>query len=56
VVEDAIQYFTALENNIDYIVTRNTNDYYKSLIQVITPTELLNKIEIEKDFTKLPKP
>ena len=43
--EDAIQYFTALENNIDYIVTRNTNDYIKSIIPIITPTELLIKIE-----------
>ena len=46
--EDAIQYFTASENGIDCIITRNVNDYNKSLISVYTPTELLNILEIEK--------
>ena len=39
--EDAIQYFTAMENNIDCIITRNIKDYKKSVIPVYTPTELL---------------
>jgi predicted nucleic acid-binding protein len=39
--EDAIQYFTALENSIDCIITRNVNDYKKSTIPIYTPTELL---------------
>ena len=43
--EDAIQYFTALSNGIDYIITRNVKDYSDLLIPAITPTELLNKIE-----------
>ena len=45
--EDAIQYFTALENNIDCIITRNTKDYIKSSIPVYTPTELLFIMEKE---------
>jgi predicted nucleic acid-binding protein len=43
--EDAIQYFTAMENNMDCITTRNVNDYKKALIPVYTPTELLEIIE-----------
>jgi len=39
--EDAIQYFTAIENTMDCIITRNVNDYKKSIIPVYTPTELL---------------
>jgi len=39
--EDAIQYFTATENNMDCIITRNVCDYKKSIIPVYTPTELL---------------
>ena len=45
--EDAIQYFTAIENNMDCIITRNVNDYKKSIIPVYTPTELLKQIEIK---------
>ncbi|MDR0301119.1 MAG: PIN domain-containing protein [Treponema sp.] len=43
--EDAVQYFTAVENNMDCIITRNINDYKKSTIQVYTPTEFLKIIE-----------
>jgi len=39
--EDAVQYYTAIENNMDCIITRNTKDYKKSTIPVYTPTELL---------------
>ena len=41
--EDAIQYFTAMENNMDCIITRNVSDYKKSIIPVYTPKELLKK-------------
>jgi predicted nucleic acid-binding protein len=44
--EDAIQYFTAIENNMDCIITRNVDDYKKSIIPIYTPTELLKQIEI----------
>jgi predicted nucleic acid-binding protein len=46
--EDAIQYFTALENKIDFIITRNVADYKNSVIPVYTPSELLNIIDIDK--------
>ena len=39
--EDAVQYFTAAENKMDYIITRNTEDYKKSAIKVYTPTQYL---------------
>lgn len=41
--EDAVQYFTALEGDFDYFLTRNKKDY-KSIshsIEVISPTEFL---------------
>jgi predicted nucleic acid-binding protein len=40
--EDSVQYFTAIHNKIDYIITRNTTDYKKSTIPVYTPTEFLS--------------
>jgi len=39
--EDAIQYYTALENKIDCLITRNKKDYKKSLIIVCTAEEYL---------------
>ncbi|GHV20526.1 PIN domain-containing protein [Spirochaetia bacterium] len=46
--EDAVQYYTAVENKIDYILTRNTEDYKKSAIKVYTPSEYLKIKEIQK--------
>jgi predicted nucleic acid-binding protein len=46
--EDSVQYFTAIQNKIDYIITRNAEDYKKSIIPVYTPTEFLKMIEIRK--------
>jgi len=43
--EDAIQYFTAIENSMDCITTRNVDDYKKSTIPVYTPRELLKQSE-----------
>ena len=43
--EDAIQYYTALENKMDYIITRNVGDYKKSILPVYSPTELLEIIK-----------
>ena len=43
--EDAIQYFTAVENNMDCIITRNVKDYQNSIIPVYTPMELLGKLK-----------
>jgi predicted nucleic acid-binding protein len=40
--EDSIQYFSAVENRkIDVIITRNTKDYKKSDISVMTPGDYL---------------
>jgi predicted nucleic acid-binding protein len=40
--EDALQYFSAAKNgNIEVIVTRNTKDYKKSAIGVMTPEQVL---------------
>jgi predicted nucleic acid-binding protein len=39
--EDAIQYFTAINNRINVIITRNKADYKKSKISVLTAEEFL---------------
>lgn len=40
--EDAIQYYTAKSNKIDYIVTRNLKEYKTSDIKALTADQLLN--------------
>ena len=40
--EDAIQYYTAIENDMDCIITRNKSDYKKSKIPVYTAEEYLD--------------
>ncbi len=39
--EDAIQYYTALENNINYLITRNVKDYRRAKISVMTAVDFL---------------
>ncbi len=39
--EDAIQYYIALENNLDIILTRNLKDFKKSKLPVLTAKEYL---------------
>jgi predicted nucleic acid-binding protein len=46
--EDAVQYFTAVENKMDYIITRNVEDYKKSAIKVYTPSQYLKIKELQK--------
>jgi len=41
--EDSIQYFTAVNNRLDIIITRNKNDFKKSEIPVLTAKEFLRK-------------
>lgn len=41
--EDAIQYHTALENEIDIIITRNKKDFKNSKLPVMTAKEYLKK-------------
>jgi predicted nucleic acid-binding protein len=39
--EDAIQYFTAKENGVDILITRNTKDYKKADIKIASAEEFL---------------
>ena len=43
--EDAIQYFTAVNNGITLIITRNKADYKRSKIDVLTAEEFLKSLE-----------
>jgi predicted nucleic acid-binding protein len=40
--EDAIQYFSALQNEIDVLLTRNLKDYRKAQITVLTAQDFIN--------------
>jgi predicted nucleic acid-binding protein len=42
--EDAIQYFTAVNNGITLIITRNKTDYKRSKIDVLTAEEFLKSL------------
>jgi len=48
-VEDAIQYFTALQNkSVEYFITRNIKDYLKysnTPLPVLTPFQFLRSIK-----------
>ncbi len=41
--EDAIQYYTALENKLSVIITRNKKDFKTSKLPVLTAKEYLNR-------------
>lgn len=43
--EDATQHRSAIDEQADCIVTRNTKDYKDSIIEVLTPNEFFIKIE-----------
>jgi len=43
--EDGLQYFSALENNIDIIITRNLKDFENSKIPVMTARQFNEIIE-----------
>ena len=40
--EDSIQYYTALNHKIDFIITRNVKDYKNANMNVVTPFEYIN--------------
>jgi len=44
-LEDAIQYFSALEADIDLIVTRDVANYEERKIRILTPAEAFDTIE-----------
>ena len=39
--EDALQYFSAVENQCEYIITRNIEDYKTAEIKVLVPGEFI---------------
>lgn len=39
--EDGLQYFSAIENNLDIIITRNLKDFKKSKLPVMTAKQFL---------------
>ena len=41
--EDAIQYYTALDNKLDIVITRNKKDFKSSKLPVFTAKEYLNR-------------
>jgi len=43
--EDAIQYYTAIENDQDIIITRNQQDFKESKIPVMTAGEFIKSIK-----------
>ena len=45
-IEDAMQYYTALQASCDCIITRNKKDFVNSDIPVFTPAEFLASIQI----------
>ena len=42
--EDAIQFYSAKEAQVDYLVTRNKRDFRQKEIAVVTPEELLKDL------------
>jgi len=40
--EDAIQYFSALQNDIEVLITRNLKDYRKAQIAVLTAQDFIH--------------
>ena len=43
--EDGLQYFTALENNIDTIITRNLKDFKPAKIPVLTAKQFIEILD-----------
>lgn len=43
--EDAIQYYTAIESKIEFLLTRNLKDFRKAEISVMTAEQYLNALE-----------
>lgn len=43
--ENALQYFTALENGVDAIITRNLKDFQKAKLPVMTASQFLKSIK-----------
>ncbi len=48
--EDGVQYFIAVNNGLDTIITRNIRDYKKVNINVFLPSDFLSLDKIKKRF------
>lgn len=44
--EDAVQYYTALEQKVEFIITRNKKDYITPQIPILTPQEYIAAAEL----------
>lgn len=44
--EDAVQYYTALHQKVDYLVTWNKKDYNTAKIPIVSPQECLAMIDL----------
>ena len=42
--EDSLQYFCALENDCNVLITRNIKDFKESLIPILTPDDFLKTL------------
>jgi predicted nucleic acid-binding protein len=42
--EDAIQYNTAIENNLQLLITRNTKDFKRAKIKIMTPEIFMTRM------------
>ncbi len=42
--EDSLQYFSALENECNILITRNTKDFAESHISILTPDDFLKTL------------
>ncbi len=47
--EDAIQYYVSIDNNIDYLITRNIKDYKNATINILTAQDFLNLYKCQFD-------
>ena len=45
--EDAMQYYSALEHKIDYLVTRNKADYLENDVTIVSPKEMIAVLDKE---------
>jgi predicted nucleic acid-binding protein len=43
--EDALQYFSAIENDVDIIITRNLKDFQKAKLPVMTAAQFLETMK-----------
>lgn len=44
--EDAVQLFSALEEGVDYIITRNVDDFIDGLLPICTPSVFLENYRL----------